>query len=74
MLISNSLEWFNKILLKKISIKFCVFFIPILNFSGKKSLGQISTFCKLQIHMRKKQNVFKHFANIYQFETTVKKG
>ncbi len=53
----------------EISIKFCVFFIPILTF-----LGHNSTFCILLMQMGKKLYIFKHFAkskklffgNIYQ--------
>ncbi len=47
----------------EISIKFCVFLIPILIFFKKKNfLGHNSTFCNLKMQMRKKLYIFKHFA------------
>ncbi len=47
----------------EISIKFCVFFIPILIFVKKKFfLGHNSPFCKLLIQMRKNVHFFKHLA------------
>ncbi len=47
----------------KISIKFCVFLIPMLIFFKKKFfLGHNCTFCNLKMQMRKKLYIFKHFA------------